>query len=284
MAISKLPTSASLKEVMDKFEELSLQDFVKGFDVEVRSDLPNEAKEGKIVVINNKSLKVYFTTKRNNVPLNSIGIIYSSYGSNYNLSLDFKKTEIELPLVYAVLNTNNSFSYLEAYLRKNGKWEKFSPNITYIYSPPNIKAGITDISNWVLKSSSSPGVNPKFEVSGNSLLFSSYNESSNHGVKIERRFDQLIDVTNFNTLRIVASAEPTGGGSVYAPGSCGLTNDKNKVDSFIVKATPTSTDRVEFNLDVSNLIGQYYFSVCNASTGTGRGAISKIRIYTIELI
>ena len=44
MAISKLPTSASLKEVMDKFEELSFQDFVKGFDVEVRSDLPNEAK------------------------------------------------------------------------------------------------------------------------------------------------------------------------------------------------------------------------------------------------
>lgn len=52
MAINKLPTNASLKEVMDKFEEISLSDF-SNIDVVVKSELPNEVENGQIVVISN---------------------------------------------------------------------------------------------------------------------------------------------------------------------------------------------------------------------------------------
>ena len=50
MAISKLSTTASLKQVMDKFEEISLQDF-SSIDIITASELPAKVKEGQIVII-----------------------------------------------------------------------------------------------------------------------------------------------------------------------------------------------------------------------------------------
>ena len=42
MAISKLSTSASLKQVMDKFEEISIQDFSKSnIDIITAKTLPS---------------------------------------------------------------------------------------------------------------------------------------------------------------------------------------------------------------------------------------------------
>ena len=50
MAISKLPTSASLKEVMDKFEEISLQDF-SSIDIIVVNELPIKVKNGQLCIL-----------------------------------------------------------------------------------------------------------------------------------------------------------------------------------------------------------------------------------------
>ena len=50
MSIEKLPTSASLKQVMDKFEEISLQDF-SNIDIVVKNELPKDVKENMIVII-----------------------------------------------------------------------------------------------------------------------------------------------------------------------------------------------------------------------------------------
>ena len=52
MTISKLPTSASLKQVMDKFEEISLADF-SSVNIITASELPSKGKEGQICIITN---------------------------------------------------------------------------------------------------------------------------------------------------------------------------------------------------------------------------------------
>ena len=53
MPINKLPIEASLKEVMDKFEEISLIDLSK-IDIVVKNELPSIVKNGQIVVIYKK--------------------------------------------------------------------------------------------------------------------------------------------------------------------------------------------------------------------------------------
>ena len=63
MAINKLPTSASLKDVMDKFEEISLQDF-SSIDIVVAEQLPDTVKDGKIVIIEEEKInKIICNTK-----------------------------------------------------------------------------------------------------------------------------------------------------------------------------------------------------------------------------
>ena len=52
MSIEKLSTNASLKDVMDKFEEISLSDF-SNIDIVAKNELPREVKNGQIVVISN---------------------------------------------------------------------------------------------------------------------------------------------------------------------------------------------------------------------------------------
>ena len=52
MPISKLSSNASLREVMDKFEEISLMDLTN-IDIVVKNELPREVKNGRIVVISN---------------------------------------------------------------------------------------------------------------------------------------------------------------------------------------------------------------------------------------
>ena len=61
MAISKLSTSASLKQVMDKFEEISIQDFSRSnVDIITAKTLPSVVKEGQIVIITqNTPDKIY---------------------------------------------------------------------------------------------------------------------------------------------------------------------------------------------------------------------------------
>ena len=60
MAISKLNSNASLRQVMDKFEEISLSDF-PNIDIVAKSKLPSQVKNGQIVCVsNNVNGKIYF--------------------------------------------------------------------------------------------------------------------------------------------------------------------------------------------------------------------------------
>ena len=285
MAINKLPTSASLKEVMDKFEEISLQDFSKGLDIEIRKELPSEVKEDKIVIINNENLDVYFVSNEYDVPSNAIGIKYSVDINGNGVYLDLKTSTIKLYLKSAFKNINNAGSSLDAYIGKNGEWQQFSFKVFYLYSYPNMVDGITSPSSWIRKSGSSNSVSSAMTASSSYLHFESANTSGSSSAYTESYFSQSINVTNFNTLRVVISAVAYSSSSTYSAGTCGLTKSTTDVNSFAVKAQTWSTNKTEFLLDVSNLSGEYYFSVYLNSNGIGEvGARSKMRIYTAEFI
>ena len=285
MAINKLPTSASLKEVMDKFEEISLQDFSKGLDIEIRKELPSEVKEDKIVIINNENLDVYFVSNEDDVPSNAIGIKYSVDINGNGVYLDLKTSTIKLYLKSAFKNINSLGSSLDAYIGKNGKWQQFSFKVFYFYSYPNMVNGITSPSSWIRKSGSSNSVPTSMSAYSSYLDFESTNISGVSSVNAEMYFSQAIDVTNFNTLRVVISAIAYSSSAIYSAGTCGLTKSTTDVNSFAVKAQTWSTNKTEFLLDVSNLRGEYYFSVHLHSNGVGEvGARSKLRLYTAEFI
>ena len=101
MAISKLPTSASLKEVMDKFEEISLQDF-SSIDIVVAEQLPGTVKDGKIVIIEEEKInKIICNTKPyEDVPLN-----------NNEVYIKLKNHEDNGALKCEIVNNIHLFSY-----------------------------------------------------------------------------------------------------------------------------------------------------------------------------
>ena len=77
MAISKLSTSASLKQVMDKFEEISIQDFSRSnVDIITAKTLPSVVKEGQIVIITqNTPNKIYVSFDTNEISLSHNDIL-----------------------------------------------------------------------------------------------------------------------------------------------------------------------------------------------------------------
>jgi hypothetical protein len=72
MSVEKLSTNASLKDVMDKFEELSLQD-LSLINVKVMSELPASAKEGDFVIVYGKECsRVIVSSKEPNLTDNDL--------------------------------------------------------------------------------------------------------------------------------------------------------------------------------------------------------------------
>ena len=70
MSIDKLSTNASLKQVMDKFEEISFQDFF-AIDIVVKNELPSVVKNNQVVIIGDPTAKIYIDNKHiDNINLN----------------------------------------------------------------------------------------------------------------------------------------------------------------------------------------------------------------------
>ena len=101
MAISKLPTSASLKEVIDKFEEISLQDF-SSIDIVVAKQLPDTVKDGKIVINEEEKInKIICNTK-----------LYKDVTLNNNeVYIKLNNHEDNLALKCEIVNNIHFFNY-----------------------------------------------------------------------------------------------------------------------------------------------------------------------------
>ena len=132
MAISKLDSNASLRQVMDKFEEISLAikngDSVE-LDVECLSSLPSTVKNNKIVVISNYSANKayigdYYTSDVSK--FNEKDVIITFIGPKSKLNISTEKVDVNVPLGVAFQKVNGSMKRCEGYIGINSKWVLFS--------------------------------------------------------------------------------------------------------------------------------------------------------------
>ena len=142
MTISKLPTSASLKQVMDKFEEISLQDF-SSIDIITASELPSVVKEGQIVIITqNTPNKIYVSLSNDEINLNQNDILLQVSSQNTNKKPLYCRDK-EICLTYKSCIQNEK--YLESYYGEDGEWVQITYTNTYI-----LRNGEVEMGNFLL--------------------------------------------------------------------------------------------------------------------------------------
>lgn len=113
MSISKLPTDASLTQVMDSFEYISNIEGLAIIDITVKTELPNEVKNGQLCIIsNNKPSKIIIDYADNisKYTLNE-NDIFIQYAKNLKNATNFK--------INSFVNIN---CYIDnIFIAKNGK-------------------------------------------------------------------------------------------------------------------------------------------------------------------
>lgn len=134
MAINKLSTDASLKQVMDKFEEISIQDF-SSIDVITASKLPTNGKEGQLCIITDvKPSKIYFDHVTPTLSKSEIFIQYFMIDSYDTFTVKDNLSNINLKIRSIVQNKNGKTSRVEGYIYKNNVWKPLTPQQIDLYN------------------------------------------------------------------------------------------------------------------------------------------------------
>lgn len=281
MTISKLSTSASLKQVMDKFEEISIQDFSKSnIDVITAKTLPSVVKEGQIVVITDKTPgKIIVDSSKTTSAIsdNDIVIYHNTEGSTVNkFSVKGNNKEFNSYVSTAMQKTSGALKAKSAYIGVNGSWNQFSYETLYVWQPsidtlPDF--GIK--SSWLYDSNAGNPKNFSYTVSGSSEVFQIYatqanGYSSNDGAVIY--YKTPIDVTPYTKLKVKLAGTMSSGGTYYEKLTFGLVKGEPKFNglTFAVSAIPSYTTFSEFTLDVTKLTGSYYIAFYSYDLGNAQ--------------
>lgn len=134
MAISKLSTSASLKQVMDKFEEISLQDF-SSINVITASELPNGGKEGQLCIITDTKPSSILFNYDNTIDIDEteILILYNTVNSYQEYNINTSNINMKLRLRYVIQKINGVNTMKKGYVYLEGKWKPLLPTELYIF-------------------------------------------------------------------------------------------------------------------------------------------------------
>ena len=279
MAISKLSTSASLKQVMDKFEEISLQDFSKSnIDIITAKTLPSVVKEGQIVIITqNTPNKIYVSFDTNEISLSNNDILLQVSNKTTN-KRPLYCGDKEISLVYSSCVQNDK--PLKSYYGKNGQWIQITFTETYIFENGTTKIG----------SFKETGYNQATLISGGSLnlkVNAMYGIPSCHIAN-----SQLLDLSNYTKLYVQISDLFLGAKSQsqldinnyidfgIASGT-DSTNSTYYVSQRYNSATTTkSYSNLLIELDISSIDrGYFMLKGCHQGTGTLYNGISITNIY-----
>lgn len=139
MAINKLSTNASLKDVMDKFEEISLYDF-SNIDIITASELPTYGKEGQICIItSNKPNKIIVDFERDHHSFDENDIFlkcYTNDGDYFDFVVKSKNITININLRECFVKRGDSFTRIKSYIYINGIWVYMNKDMP-LYQAPN---------------------------------------------------------------------------------------------------------------------------------------------------
>ena len=133
MTISKLPTSASLRQIMDKFEEISLQDF-SSIDVITASELPVSGKEGQVcIVTDTEPNNIYFDYTKPSMSNTDIFIQYYNDELYETFQVSSKNKKINLKIRNVIQVKNNVQVNVKGYIYKDANWIALEPEKIEIY-------------------------------------------------------------------------------------------------------------------------------------------------------
>ena len=279
MAISKLSTSASLKQVMDKFEEISIQDFSRSnVDIITAKTLPSVVKEGQIVIITqNTPNKIYVSLDTKEISLSNNDILLQVSNKTTNKRPLYCGNK-EISLAYSSCVQNGK--PLKSYYGKNGQWIQITFTETYIF-----ENGTTKIGSFKQVAS-----NQATLISGGSLNLKVNSTSSFSYCYVAN--SQLLDLSNYTKLYVRISdlflgAKSSSQLDINNYIDFGIANGTDGANSTYYvsqRYTNTTTSKTYSNLlielDISN-VNRGYFMLrgCYQGTGSLHNRISITDIY-----
>lgn len=289
MSIEKLSTNASLKEVMDKFEEISLSDF-PGIKIIIANSLPSKVKEEQIVIITDESInEVILNPVKPSLSVGQAYIQTDFKSSDFVLYEGYKPLNNNLLSLYVstvILKTDNGEIRAEGYIGKNGVWVKFSSATNVLWSPYYNDYGLGSMDGWVIRNSDSSGPNMSVKTSGNQLIINNSGYFTG-GVFTKQSFDfTKASVLELHIPKVTGRASTTAdyGLCVYvyiANGNTSYNVSKTTVYKFEGNGKTSLIEPGVISFNVKSITGQKYLAF--GLTGNG-GTNGTIYIDKIELI
>lgn len=292
MAITKLPSSASLKQVMDKFEEISLQDF-SSIDIITASSLPSTVKNGQVCIITDVTpSKIYLDYVKPTLLESEIYIQYYNIDTFDTFNISSSNKNIKLKLRNIVQKKNGVETNVVGYIGLNDNWKPLVP--------PNI-----DIYNNGLVSNDVGSIRILDKIGNTKITLNSTHiagsATANSNPGASRTSSGIITHTNSINLSaykklyvdlscsfMKAISSVGGGAKIGVFNSDGGIIASNNLD--YIKKTNGGTDslwevdRGVYELDISNINGEYFVGVfIDCYTDYGKDYINKCYIYRINV-
>lgn len=249
MTISKLPTSASLKQVMDKFEEISLQD-MDSINIKVMSSLPGSAKEGDIIILNSyEYTKVIVARKEPNLNNNEIWLSVLELGES---NIKSKKIDFISSVMDCKIKINGQTERLNVYEYKNNSFvhlnSDFNIYIAPSYHNENVHGGVA--SNYYDYSMTAKYNTRKDTDEGIEL----YINREEVGQSLRNIYtSQKIDLTPYKTVEIKYKVVGASGSNLYIYFFGGVASSTAKDG---INTTRNSYIAYEENRDLENSVGK----------------------------
>ena len=289
MSIEKLSTSASLKEVMDKFEEISLQD-LSSINIKVLSELPSVAKEDDIVLIcNYEYTKIILSA---NEPTLNNNEIWLGIAVNKEANIKANKVDFISTVVDCYIKINNQLKKVNVYKYSSGKFVHINGDLDIYIAPSCYNTDITGglRSRGYTGDTSSQKTNSKTDTDNGIELFI---ERSSTGTSLRNlHTSSKIDLTQYKTFEVkykIVSLKGTNDHVLFYVGLATSNSEEGKlplVNSFSsYKMNNNMVDNVgaeyTVSIDVSNLTSALYPKV---AIYVGSAYSLKILIQSMRLI
>lgn len=258
MSIEKLPINASLKQVMDKFEEISLMD-LSSIDVKLYTKLPSEVKNGQLAILSdNTDLEIILSSKESDAKDNCV---FCYIGNIEEDKKSFSIKNIKLYFKYIHKIVNNVKTNLIAYVGINGEWVKVVDNNLILYDNgqyPHYQTKGEKLEKALM------GSKFNFTEEDTSLLVRGSSSGGSQEWAILSSIN-AIDLTNYSYLKIQIADYSISGNATFARLDV-ATNRTVTGTNYIAMSSISGNGTISLN--VSNITSIAYCRVVSALSGS----------------
>ena len=283
MSIEKLSANASLKQVMDKFEEISIQDF-SSLNVVTATELPPTGKEGQLCIITDTEPNmIYFDYVEPNLSEGDIFIQHKldDFYKDFNISSKNANVRIKIQNIYQIKSGNKTI--LEGYIYIDSKWEYVGVTQTYIF-----EEGI-GVNTPVVGGFEKYTTETAFTLDKNKIR-ASYSLGAYQAKTTGISSINTIDVTGYSKLMFEAYSTSTKNTAINARFgvSSGVSNSTFVASTTFFLTSPStsssSLSRQMVEVDISNVFGPMHINIIATGDNKGNGAATaNLEIYNIIL-